>query len=89
MEQSGGVCLYFKENLPIKRRKDLEILQETVISEISLGRRKVFFIVVYRSPDQTKDEFDIFCEKLQDTLYSIKDEKPHCIILTGDLNCRS
>ena len=85
----GGVCLYFKENLPIKRRKDLEILQETVISEISLGRKKVFFIVAYRSPDQTKDEFDIFYEKLQDTLDSVKDEKPHCIILTGDLNCRS
>ena len=85
----GGVCLYFKENLPIKRCKDLEILQETVISEISLGRKKVFFIVTYRSPDQTKDEFDIFYEKLQDTLDSIKDEKPHCIILTGDLNCRS
>ena len=86
----GGVCLYFKENLPIKRRKDLEILQETVISEISLGCKKVFFfIVAYRFPNQTKDEFDIFYEKLQDTLDSVKDEKPHCIILTGDLNCRS
>ena len=40
----GGVCLYFKENLPIKRRKDLEILQETVISEIFLGRNKVFLL---------------------------------------------
>ena len=60
-----------------------------MISEISLGRKKVFFILVYRSPNQTKDEFDIFYEKLQDTLDSVKDEKPHCIILTGDLNCRS
>ena len=85
----GGVCLYFKENLPIKHRKDLEILQGTVISEISLGSKKIFFIVAYRSPNQTKDEFDIFYEKLQDTLDSVKDEKPHCIILMGDLNCRS
>ena len=82
-----GVCLYFKENLPIKRRKDLEILQGTVISEISLGRKKIFFIVAYRSPDKTKDEFDIFYEKLQDTLDAVKDEKPHSIILTSDLNC--
>ena len=85
----GGVCLYFKENLPIKRRKDLEFLQETVISELSLGRKKIFFIVAYRSPNQTNDEFDIFHEKLQDILDSVKDEKPQCIILTGDLNCRS
>ena len=85
----GGVCLYFKENLPIKHRKDLDILQETVISEISLGRKKIFFIVADRSPNQTKDEFDIFYEKLQDTLDSVWDEKPHFIILTGDLNCHS
>ena len=66
----GGVCLYFKENLPIKHRKDLDILQETVISEISLGRKKICFIVAYRCPNQTKDEFDTFYEKLQDTLDS-------------------
>ena len=41
-DKQGGVCVYFKENLPVKRRKDLEILQETVICEISLGRKKVF-----------------------------------------------
>ena len=77
------------EYVSIKHRKDLETLQETVISEIFLGRKKIFFIVAYRSPNQTKDEFDIFHEKLQDILDSVKDEKPHCIILTGDLNCRS
>ena len=26
-DKQGGVCIYFKENLPIKRRKDLEIMQ--------------------------------------------------------------
>ena len=67
----GGVCLYFKENLPIKHHEDLDVLQETVISEISLRRKKIFFIVADRSPNQTKDEFDIFYEKLQDTLDSV------------------
>ena len=32
---------------------------------------------------------DIFHKKLQDILDSVKHEKPHCIILTGELNCRS
>ena len=41
-DKQGGVCVYFKENLPVKRRKDLEILQETVICEISLSCKKVF-----------------------------------------------
>ena len=34
--------VYFKENLRVKHRKYLEILQETVICEISLGRKNVF-----------------------------------------------
>ena len=33
-KREGGVCLYFKEDLPIERRKDLETTQETVICEI-------------------------------------------------------
>ena len=50
-DKQGGVCVYFKGNLPVKRRKDLEILQETVICEISLGRKKVLFVALYRSPN--------------------------------------
>ena len=33
----GRVCIYYKENVPIKRRKDLEILQESVVTEITFG----------------------------------------------------
>ena len=41
-KKEGGICLHFKENFPIKRRKDLEITQETVICEISIRRKKYF-----------------------------------------------
>ena len=30
----GGVCLYYKENIPTRHRNDLEILQETTVTEI-------------------------------------------------------
>ena len=59
-KKEGGVCLCFKENLPIKRRKELEITQETVICEISIRRKKVFFIAMYRSPNQSNEDFDAF-----------------------------
>ena len=84
-----GVCIYFKGNLLIKRRKDLEITQETIVCEISLRRKKTFFVAMYRSPNQTNDGYEVFCNKRQDTLDQIKDAKPHYTILTGDLNCRS
>ena len=38
----GGVCVYFREDLPIKRRQDLELLQEMVVAEINFARKKVF-----------------------------------------------
>ena len=85
----GGVCLYYKENLPIKRRNDFEILHESVVPEISLRRKKVFFIVLYCHPNQTSDEFDLFLDRLQLTVDRIKSCKPYCIVITGDFNCRS
>ena len=88
-DKQGGVCIYFEENLPVKRRKDLEIMQETIVCEISLRCKKHFFVAMYRSPNQTNDEFEAFYNNLQYTLDQIKNAKPHCTILTGDFNCRS
>ena len=87
--KQDGVCVYFKENLPVKCRKDLEILQETVICEISLGCKKSFFVALYHSPNQSNKDFEEFYHKLQDNLDQIKELKPHCTILTGDFNCRT
>ena len=74
-DKQSGVCAYFKENLPVKHRKDLEILQETVICEISLGRKKVFFVALYHSPNQSNEDFEEFYHKLQDNLDQIKELK--------------
>ena len=82
----GGVCLYYKENIPIRHRNDLEILQETIVTEISLRRKKVFFMVLYCHPKQTSDEFDLFLDRLQLTMDRIKSCTPHCIVITGDFN---
>ena len=50
--KTGGVCLYFREGLAIKRRQDLKILQEMVVSEMCIARKKIFFVLLYRSPSQ-------------------------------------
>ena len=44
----GVVCMYFREGLPIQRRKDLEL----IVADIKIGRKKIFIITVYRSPSQ-------------------------------------
>ena len=59
------------------------------MTEITFGRKKVCFIVLYRHPNQTNDEFDLFLDRLQLTVDRIKSLKPHCIVITSDLNCRT
>ena len=39
-DKKGSVCICFKETLPIKCRKDLKSLQETLIIEITLCHKK-------------------------------------------------
>ena len=59
------------------------------MAEIKLKRKKIFFVAVYRSPNQNSEEFDIFLNKLQDTFDALARERPHAIVITGDFNCRS
>ena len=64
----GGVCLFYKDNLAIKQRKDLQVMDECIISEITIGRKNVFFVVVYRSPSQNAESFHSFLDKLETTI---------------------
>ena len=59
------------------------------MTEITFSCKKVFFVVLYRHPHQTGDEFDLFLYKLQLTVDRIKNPKPHCLVITDDFNCRT
>ena len=85
----GGVCLYFKESLPVKRRSDLELLDETICVEILLNRKKIIYLLSYRSPSQTPADFKNYMHKLQSIILKANSENPSIIILTGDFNARS
>ena len=76
----GSVCLYYRENLPITRGKNLEILDEAIVCQISIKTKKVYF-VVYRGPSQTADEFNLFLDRLELTLENIQAKKPDRIII--------
>ena len=89
LREPRDLCLFFQKHQSVKRRKDLEITQETVMCEMSIRRKKVFFIAMYRYPNQSIEEFDAFFGRLQETFDIINDSKLHCVIITGDLNCRS
>ncbi len=85
----GGVGLYYREGLPIIRRKDLEFIQEMVCAEITIARIKIVFCTVYRSPSQTTEQFEAFIDSLQILINRIRAERPYMFIFTADFNCRS
>ena len=60
----GGVMIYYKNDLAIKQRTDLQLHTNTIVVEIKVGRKKVIFILAFRKFGQTAEEFKIFQEKL-------------------------
>ena len=77
-----------RENLPIKRRSDLEmLLAEGIVTEIVLGR-KSFFVAVYRPHHMSADDFEMFIRRIELLTDYMRDEKRHCIISPGDCNSR-
>ena len=84
----GGVCLYYKENIPFIRRDDLEC-DECIVGEVRVNNSKCFITCLYRSPSQNSDETDVFLSKFEQICSSIAIESPKLSLVIGDLNAKS
>ena len=82
----GGVCIYYKEHIPLIKRDDLSTLDNCLVTEIHSQIEKCFFSCICRSPSQNRDEFENFCLKFDLLLSKINDEFPLCSVITGDFN---
>ena len=51
--------------------------------------KKVILPVIYRSPSQSVNEFDLFLSNLEKLVRDINNRKPALSIITGDFNARS
>ena len=85
-KRRGGVCIYFKQSLPLIRRNDLSTMQEAIVTEISVKNETCFFTCFYRSPSQSHDEFENFYLELNLLLTNINNNLPACSIVIGDFN---
>ena len=83
----GGVCLYYKCSLPLKVI-DVSYLQECINFEVKIGDKTCNFVSLYRSPGQTKDEFENFIKNLELNLEHIANKNPFLIVVLGDFNAR-
>ena len=85
----GGVALYIKNSIPKRERSDMATLPESIVCELSLDRKKYFFVVLYRSPSQNHQEFSDFMNNFELMVSKMSAEDPYAVIITGDFNCRS
>ena len=86
----GGVGLFFKNSLPIIVRNDLTF-DESIVIELKFGRKKIFFIVLYRSPasNHTTLKFQDFLSNFKHIHSKIQSEDPFAMFFTGDFNAHS
>ena len=75
------VCA-FGESLPIKRRADLELMQE-MVAEVAFGLKKLFSATVYRSLSQNTEQFEHFIMNRHQR------ERSYSLIIIGRFNCRT
>ena len=84
----GGVCIYYKESLPIKFL-NISNLKECLVCEIIYDRKKCYLVSLYRSPSQDIDEFDYFMREFENIINNISNPgNPNLILIVGDFNAK-
>ena len=86
--KKGGVCVYYKEHIPLVRRDDLCTLNNCLVTKTRLENEKCFLTCLYQSPSQTQHEFENFCRNLDTLMDHINNELPVCPVITEDLHAR-
>ena len=84
----GGVCIYFKESLPIKVL-NITNLHECLVCELSLNGRRSYIVSLYRSPSQSSNEYDHFIKTFEKLIAHLTSFEPHLLLITSDFNVRS
>ena len=70
-DSHGGVMIYHKNDLAVKHRIDIQSLSNTIVLELSISKKKVFFILAYRKFGQSNDECINFEHKIDEMIVKL------------------
>ena len=85
----GGICIYFKESLSMRFLDVPSNLDECLLCELSYKNKKCFIATLYRSPSQSREEFEKFLSNFEVLIKTISNQKDAISIIMGDFNARS
>ena len=83
-----GVCIYYKDCLPLIKKDYITDLKECLVTEITVDNKKWFFMCLHRSPRQNCDQFSDFCKDFSTLLNNINDHRPSCCVIVCDFNAK-
>ena len=67
----------------------MNYLSESILFQRQIGSKICNFISLYRSHNQTADNFDSFLDNLKLNLDAMTDNNPFLVVAIGDFNARS
>ena len=85
----GGVCVYYRDDLPLKLRYDLSNLDQCIVLEMRVKSSRCFITCVYRSLNDSDDEEEQFCQNFESSCSNIALENPIASFILGDINAKS
>ena len=71
----GGICIYFKESLSMRFLDVPSNQDECLLCELSYKNKKCFIATLYRSPSQSREEFEKFLDNFEVLIKSISNQK--------------
>ena len=83
----GGVCIYYKNFLPLKVT-DVLLLEECIAFDLIISNKLCSFVALYRSPSQSQDDFAAFSDNLEMTLDFVSKKNPFLLVVLGDFNAK-
>ena len=84
----GGVCIYYKRSL-LLRVTNIGYLHECLSFDLQIGDKICNFVVLYRSPSQSQDDFETFVDNFKMTLELLAQKNPFLLTAIGDFNAKS
>ena len=87
-QKQGGICIYYKDFLPIKVNNRC-CLKECLNFSLSVYGKQCNITLIYRSLSQSSEEFDTFLPNFELLLNYIANRNPFVSIIIGDFNATS
>ena len=85
----GGIMVYVSDNIASQDRNDLETLEDQLILELNIDKKRIFISSNYRKHHADEAELTAYMENFELSMQNVKSESPFCSFFIGDFNCHN